>query len=363
MKNKKMIITTVVVLLVVILGIKGKDLLEKRQEEVVNEALPSTSQMSVQVVKAKQDRLINSVSFLAQVLSDKSIKLSTKLAGYVEKVMVEEAQKVKKGELLVVIDAIELKSNMKAFEATFQAQKHDVQLAQSIYARNQKLYDVGGLSKDKLDISKVTLEMKQSMLENTRQKIVQLKHQLSYLKIVAPFDGIVDTVLLHEGDLATVGKPIIAMSNGKKKLLFSYAPSENNTITKDQMVFFNDEKIGHIKSIYPTSKNGLILVEVSLIKMLSYPVGMNINIDVLTEEKWGCLLPSDTLVHKKDGTFVMEYNNESFKPMKINVEIEKKDKIIVTPCPKNFVAFGSEAKLSKLQAYDKVNILGEIDAK
>ncbi len=363
MKNKKVIIGMVVVVFSIVLIINGKSLLEKRQKEIVNAKLPNISQMSVQVVKAKQDYLRNSVSFLAQVVADKSIKLSTKFAGYVEKVMVKEAQKVKKGELLVVIDSIELQSSLKALEVTFQAQKYDVQLAQSIYARNQKLYDVGGLSKEKLDISKVTLEMKQSMLENTRQKIVQLKHQLSYLKIVAPFDGIVDAVLLHEGDLATVGKPIISMSNGKKKLLFSYAPSKNNTIAKGQMVFFNDEKIGYIKSIYPTSKNGLILAEVSLIKMPSYPVGINISIDVLIEEKWGCLLPSDTLVHKQDGTFVMEYNNESFKPMKIDVEIEKKDKIIVTPCPKNFVAFGNEAKLLKLQAYDKVNILGEIDAK
>ena len=363
MKNKKMIITVLVVLAVVVLGIKGKGLLEKRKEEVVNEALPSTAQVSIEVVKAKQGTLRNSVSFLAQVLSDKSIKLSTKLAGYVEKVMVEEAQNVKKGDVLVRIDAVELKSNIEALESTFQAQKNDVQLAQSIYARNQKLYEVGGLSKEKLDISKVTLETKQSMLESSKQKIAQLKHQLSYLKIVAPFDGVVDAVLLHEGDLAATGKPIIAMSNGEKKLLFSYAPSKKNSIAKDQMVLFNDEKIGHVKSIYPTSKNGLISAEVSLSEALSYPVGTNINIDVLTEEEQGCLLPSDTLVHKKEGTFIMVHSNGSFKSMKVNVGIENNNEIIVTPCPNSFVARGSEVKLSKLQAYEKVNIIGDIDAK
>ena len=363
MKSKKIIITVVAVLAVVILGIKGKGLLEKRKEEVAHEALPTTASMSVQVAKAKQGTLKNSVSFLAQILSDKSIKLSTKLAGYVEKVMVEEAQEVKKGELLIRIDSVELKSNIEALEATFQAQKRDVALARSIYTRNQKLYHVGGLSKEKLDISKVTLEMKQSIIENSRQKIAQLKHQLSYLKIVAPFDGVIDSVLLHEGDLAATGKPIITMSNGAKKLLFAYAPSEKNTIMIDQAVLFNGEKIGAIKSIYPTSKNGLISAEVSLSKTLSYPVGSNINIDVLTQEKEGCLLPSDTLIHKKEGTFIMIEDHGSFTPMKVNVEIEKKDQIIVTPCPKHAVARGSEVKLSKLQAYDKVTILGGVDAK
>ena len=363
MKNKKIIITVIAVLAAVILGVKGKGLLEKRKDAISNEAAPSVAQISVEVVKAKQDTLKNLLSYTAQIFSDKSIKLSTKLAGYVKEVMVEEAQKVKKGELLVTIDAIELQSNIQALTSTLEAQKRDVALAQSIYNRNKKLYEIGGLAKERVDISKVTLSTKRSMLESSRQKIAQLKHQLSYLKIVAPFDGVIDAVLLHEGDLAATGKPIIAMSNGDKKLIFSYAPSEKSTIMIDQIVLFNDNQIGKIKSIYPTSKNGLISAEVSLSKMLSYPVGTNINIDILTQEKQGCLLPADTLIHKQEGTFIMIEDHDSFKPMKVRVEIEKKDKIIVTPCPKNAVARGSEVKLSKLQAYDKVNILGGVDAK
>jgi RND family efflux transporter MFP subunit len=361
--NKKIVITVVVIVAVVILGIKGKGLLEKRKEEVVNEALPSTAQVSVQVVKAKQGDLKNSVSFLAQILSDKSIKLSTKLAGYVDKVMIEEAQEVKKGDVLVMIDAVELKSNIKALQSTLQAQKNDANVAQNIYNRNKKLYKVGGLAKEKLEISKATLETKRAMIDNSRQKIDQLKHQLSYLKIVAPFDGVIDAILLHEGDLAAAGKPIVAMSNGEKKLVFSYAPSEKNSIAKGQTVFYKGQKIGIMKSIYPTSKNGLSIAEVSLLEKLPLPVGTSINIDVLTQESHGCMLPADTILHKKDGTFVMVYNGKSFSSMQVNVEIETKDEMIVTPCPNTFAARGSEVKLSKLQAYDNVNILGEKDAK
>lgn len=54
------------------------------------------------------------------------------------------------------------------------------------------------------------------MLKNTQEKIDSLTHQLSYLGIRAPFDGVVDKLMLHEGDLAATGKPILALSNGKK---------------------------------------------------------------------------------------------------------------------------------------------------
>jgi RND family efflux transporter MFP subunit len=317
--------------------------------------------VSVEVVKAKQGELKNSVSYLAQILSDKSIKLSTKLAGYVDKVMLEEAQEVKKGDLLVMIDAVELKSSIKALQSTLGAQINDANVAQKIYNRNKKLYKVGGLAKEKLEISKATLETKRAMIDNTRQKIDQLKHQFSYLRIVAPFDGVIDAILLHEGDLAAAGKPIIAMSNQKQKLVFSFARSEN--IKKGQIVLYKNIKIGTVKSIYPTSKNGLISAEVALDKRLSLPIGASINIEVLTKSAKGCLLPADTLLHKKDGTYVMIYSNKSFTPLKLNVKIATKDKVIVSPCPKNPVARGSEVKLSKLQAYNNVSIIGDDNAK
>jgi len=196
--NKKLIITVVIVLAVIILGVKGKGLLEKRKTEVANEALPATETVSVPVVHATQGTLRHTEGYLAQIVSDKSIKLSTKLAGYIEKVYVSESQVVKKGDVLVSIDAIEIRSNIDALKATLLAQNNDLALAKSIYTRNQKLYKVGGLSKEKLDISKVTLQAKEAVITNTTQKIAQLEHQLSYLKIIAPFDGVVDAILMHE---------------------------------------------------------------------------------------------------------------------------------------------------------------------
>jgi len=316
---RKIIIRLVLIIVVVILIIKGKGLLESRKAEIANEALPSFVSVTVPVVKAKQGTMQNKVPFLAQILSDKSIKLSTKLAGYVEKVLVEEAQKVKKGDVLVRIDAIELNSNIDALKATLNAQKNDFVIVKNIYDRNKKLYKIGGLSKEQLDISWGTLKMKRATVENTEQKIAQLEHQLSYLKIVAPFDGEIDAILLHEGDLAASGKAILSMSNAKQQLLFSYAPVQSSIIKKEQDVFMGKEQIGYVKSIYTTSKNGLISAEVTLTKKIALPTGSSVNIKVLTNEAKGCIVPSNTLLHKKESIFVMGYAEGKFSPMKVNV--------------------------------------------
>ncbi len=360
MKKKKIIIAIIMIIAVVTLIIKAKGLLESRKAEVANEAYPAVASVTVSVVKPTQGMMKNRESYLAQIVSDKSIKLSTKQAGYVEQVLVEESQKVKKGDLLVCIDETELQSTIQAVQATLIAQRNDLALAKSIYTRNVKLFKVGGLAKEKLDISKVAVKAKEAVTQNSIQKIEQLRHQLSYLKIVAPFDGEIDAILLHEGDLAASGKPILSMSNGVKKLLFSYAP-HHASVQKDQLVLAEGQKVGRIKSIYTTSQNGLITAEVNLTSTLDLPAGSSMNIEVLTKEAKGCIVPSETVLHKKEGTFVMSYEEGKFIPLQINVEMQEADRLLISPCPATAVAKASEVKLAQLPAYEKVEIIGKND--
>jgi len=355
--KKKMIIRLVSIIAVVALVIKGKGLLENRKTEIANQALPGVGSVSVFVMNPAQGIMQNREPYLAQVESDKNINLSTKLAGYVEHMFVEESQKVKKGEVLVQIDETELQSTIQAAEATLIAQRNDLELAKSIYSRNVKLFKVGGLAKEELDISNVAMKAKEAVTQNTIQKIEQLTHQLSYLKIVAPFDGEIDVVLLHEGDLAASGKPILSMSSGVKKLLFSYAP-HNTSIQKGQLVFAEDQKIGSIKSIYTISQNGLVRAEVKLTSTPDLPVGSNMNIEVLTKEAKGCIVPSDTVLHKIEGTFVMAYEEGKFKPLQVNIEMQEANRLLISPCPSTSIAQASEVKLVQLPVYQKVQIIG-----
>ena len=353
MKKKHIVFIAVSVVVLIVAG----KLLQSRKAEIANAPLPSSGSVTVPVVKAKQGTLKNHVPFLAQVFSDKSITLSTKLAGYVEKVLVEEAQKVKKGELLVQIDALEVRSSLDALNITLRAQKNDFVITKNMYDRNKKLYKIGGLAKEQLDISLGMLKMKRATVENTVAKVAQLTHQLSYLKIVAPFDGEIDAIFLHKGDLAATGKAILSMSNGKKKLLFSYAPVKNNSIKKEQDVFIDDVQVGYVKSIYTTSQNGLTSAEVTLTEKVDLPTGSSVNIKVLIQEAKGCIVLSDTILHKKENTFVMVYEKGKFSPLKVNIEMQEVHQLLISPCPKVPIAKASEVKLAQLPAYDQVTIL------
>ena len=355
--KKKSIVIIVSLLLTAGVVFQARSLLLQRKAQIQNQPLPQAQTINVTLVSPKNGTLVTSKEFLATIASDRAITLSTKLTGYINKIFVEESQYVKKGDLLVTIDQSEILSTIHALKATLAMQEADLQVAKESFKRNQKLYAAGGLSKERLDQSKVLLDTKSAIAENTKQKIAQLEHQRSYLRIVAPFSGRVDTIVLHEGDLAVAGKPIIMMHDTKQKLLFSFA-QKSNSIAAGNTVLYHQAPIGSVRTVYATANNGLSTAEVALEKKLTLPIGAQINISVITKKTTGCIVPNDTLVHNNGLLYIMRYDNGTFKPLAVTLKAHNDYNSVIVPCPKTKIARSSERKLALLPAYSHVRIIG-----
>jgi RND family efflux transporter MFP subunit len=355
---KKYVITLLILLAVVALGYKAKQLLDTRKAEAANAKPPAAVTVQVSTVKPTKGTLVNSQRFLAQIQADKGIKLSTKLAGTIEKIYVQTGARVHRGDPLVRIDSRELKMTIDSLKAALSAQESDAKFTEATYEANQKLFKAGALPRQKLDQSRVGLSGKRAQVEATRQKIAQLEHQITYLDITAPFDGQIDAVLLHQGDLAAAGRPIIAMSDGNKKLVFGFVPTATTSIKANQPVMWGQEQIGAVRTIYATSQNGLVHAEVALTRPIDLPVGASIDIDVAIRAAQGCILPEDTLIHTAKGVRLMHYSEGHFEPMNVEVRAQNSGQVIVDPCPVGPVARGSEVRLAQLPAYHNVLITG-----
>jgi len=352
---KKVLIILISLIVLAGVAFKAKGLMEQRKAEIVEEPTPQKRTVSVSLTTATEGTMRETQPYLAIVQSDKSIKVATKMAGYIEHLYVEESQWVEKGKLLATIDQSDIDSNIALLRTTLSQQRNDLALAQQIYNRNKKLYEVGGLAKEQVDTSRVIMQGKASAIKGTKQKIAQLQEQKNYLKIKAPFSGEIDTLLMHQGDLAVAGKPILTMSNGIKKLIFSFVAGENS-IKKGQKVYLELQEIGEINKILTLAKQGLVQAEVKLTKKLNLPLGTTLNIEVLTKQQQGCIVPSDTLLHKNEGVFVMAYNGSKFSPLKVEVLMNQNNQEMITPCPVTPIAVGSEVLLAKLPIYGEVEI-------
>ncbi len=345
----------IAVLLTIALLVSAAMLLKKRKQAVQNTPTPTPVTYQVKVISPVTESLVQTRPFLAQLTSRETAEISSKLSGRIKEILVRENEPVKEGDLLLQIDDREIVSTIKSLKISLAAQKKDVQYAKSLHERNKSLFKVGGLAREQFEASEVAFGNKEAALEATRQKVVGLEIQLSYLNIKAPFDGTVGTLFSRKGDLASPGRRLLSINSPGQKLTFSYVPGDLE-IQTGQEFFWDDRKIGHITNLYSDAENGLSVVEADVYAHLEMPNNSYITIDLLTFSGSGCRVPVDALIQKKEGAQVMLYAEGEFTPLSVNVIAGNRDHALIEPCPSSPVAVAAAAKLSQLPSLGQVRI-------
>jgi RND family efflux transporter MFP subunit len=363
--TRKRIVTIVSIVAVGVLLIKGRALLKARQEAIAQTPPPQARMLEVNLTRALPGTMRPEYRFNAELRALRTVAVSTRLIGYVTAVEVSEAQHVKKGDVLVRIDESDIRSDIATLEKTLEAQQAEIKHAREVYENNIAVYKAGGLSKEKLEASRIAYELKAAQAESTRQKLLKARHQLEYALVKAPFDGTIDVLKVHKGDLAAPGRALLIMSETKYKLLFSCAPELAQKLRRGWEVAAEGERIGNIEKIHTAAQNALALVEVKLHRPLALPVGAFLPVTVYGEEEKGCTLPSDALLYRKNGAYVLLYDakNKRFTPRKVEVAVATPEKTLIRSCMDAPLARGSEATLSKLQSLKNVTVRGLHDAK
>jgi membrane fusion protein (multidrug efflux system) len=152
-----------------------------------------------------------------------TVSLHARVPGYVERVLVDRGSVVKPGDLLVEMSAPEMTAHIAEAESKVQAAEADRLQAEAQLSAAQSTYD--GLKKasetpgaiagneliqaeKQVDAAKAMLNSRQQAGQAAESAVRSLKDLLAYLKISAPFEGIVTDRLVHPGALAGPGNDI-----------------------------------------------------------------------------------------------------------------------------------------------------------
>jgi RND family efflux transporter MFP subunit len=145
-----------------------------------------------------------------------SVSLHAKVQGYVDRVLVDRGSVVKQGDLLVELSAPEMAARTSEAESKLQAAHADrlqaeaqLAAAQSSYDRMKQAADTPGAiggneliqAQQQMDSAKALLNSRQQASRASEATVRALRDLQSYLKITAPFDGVVTERLVHPGAL------------------------------------------------------------------------------------------------------------------------------------------------------------------
>lgn len=163
------------------------------------------------------------VELPGEVLPFLIVSLHARVPGYVERVVVDRGSVVSQGDLLAELSAPEMTAQIAEAESKVQAAEADwlqadaqLAAAQSSYERMKKAAETPGTiagneliqAEKQVDAARAMLNSREQAGKAAESAVRSLKDLLAYLKISAPFEGVVTDRMVHPGALVGPGNDV-----------------------------------------------------------------------------------------------------------------------------------------------------------
>lgn len=225
MKRETIIFFLSTIIIVLIGGFIGyKVFLQRPEKSLIKTELPQTRD------------LYNIIDTSGTIHVAEKIKIGSLVTGTLKELYAKENKRVKKGQLLAVIDTGKNKLDVILYEGMFEKARAVYTYQEKFIARQKELYRSGQLAKDQFDRMIKDYEQSKAELKTAQAYYEKAKMEYDNTKIYAPQDGII----IHVG--IALGERVTTDLNAT--ILFEIAKD----ITKMQGELEIDESdIGYIK--------------------------------------------------------------------------------------------------------------------
>lgn len=179
-----------VLILLLVLAVAGCD-----KKETVT--LPP---VKVNVVKAIENDVPLYEDFVAQVFGLSDVDIRSRVDGWVTSMNFKEGSKVKKGDLLYIIDDIEYKNRVDRQASELARAKTELVRTDNELYRVRPLTELNALSQKDLDNAIAAFEAAKAQVKAYEASLENAKVELGYTRVYAPIDGIIGISNFRVGD-------------------------------------------------------------------------------------------------------------------------------------------------------------------
>ena len=173
--------------------------------------------------------------YSALLKGQQTVDIRSKIAGYIEQIMVDEGATVKKGQVLFRLNDNDLQATVRSAEAQVKMAEADVYSAQLMLDKTKPLSDKDIVSKFDLEGAQSALKAKEAQLAQAKANLENAKANLQYAVITSPADGNIGTFPYRVGSLvsSTSADPLTSISNTSRMYAyFSVNEKEFLTLTR-----------------------------------------------------------------------------------------------------------------------------------
>jgi len=294
--------------------------------------------------------------------------ISPKISGRIAQVLVDQGDKIIKGQKLVLLDDEDLQQQVEIAKAELSVARAGVEKAVSgiksaestekqakaSYARISQLAPSGAVSVDALEKSLQQMEVAQAELNQTQSAKIEAEKlvakaeaslqfaqaQLAYTVVCAPFDGLIVKRNRDPGDVVVPGSMVLDMISLDELWISAWVDetllNQLEVGQASKIVFRSDPKIelpGKVVRIAPQADRETreVLVDVGIDRLPKlWAIGQRAEVYIETVRKENVLVISQRVVvwRQQPGVFVIE-NGKTYWH-KIVLGIQGKEKVEVT---------------------------------
>jgi HlyD family secretion protein len=272
------------------------------------------------------ENLVSSTGTLSAV---GTVEVGSQISGIVEKVYVDYNDRVKKGQLLALVDKSLLDAAVRDAEASVAKNQAQINQAETEYQRKQKLFEEGYISEMDLLTVQTSVETARAAGISAEIALKKAKTNLKYAEIRSPIDGTVIDRSVEAGQTiaASTSAPTlftIAEDLAKMEIEALVDESDIGQIKEGIPVRFtvqaypDEEFTGTVRQIRlnPTTVqdvvNYTVIVTASNEQGLLLP-GMTATVDFLVEERKDVLLVPNTALSLQPPQELMEQLHQQFQ--------------------------------------------------
>lgn len=174
-----------------------------------NGAKTATEEPTIPVIATKVTRgdIVSFIYTTGAIFPKQESMISPKTSGRIEKLYVDEGDKVKKGQPLVELEQERIRITVKEAKASLKEARAQLKNLESTLKRRQTLFEEGVVDSQSLDDITTERDLAKARVQRMRASLERAQQDLKDSIITAPFDGFIVGKMMNEGEMATTMPP------------------------------------------------------------------------------------------------------------------------------------------------------------
>lgn len=174
----------------------------------------------IPVISLEQTSTTIHTDYIADIEAVKNVEIRARVKGYLEKIVVDEGQEVREGQVLFIINDAYYQTELKKAKAQLRMAQAEAKSMELELSNVKLLVDKGVVTKTELELAKAQLEVALAKVEDAKAEEQNASISLSQTQIKAPFEGIIDRIPFKIGSLIDEGSLLTTLSDVRSVVVY-----------------------------------------------------------------------------------------------------------------------------------------------